>query len=221
MVLPNLCLIILSYSHLPSPRENTAFTKTPPHRRERLKAWAWLMPAAPIPCQAVEQNRHSSSHRLLTRIHSVDTFFLLPVQMQDEGFDFDAHVARLMEASAKETGLRQRTKDDDLQTKGLVRLRRDSDSESDDSEDDVATLDGGGAGSDDSGEIDDALLEGLDISGVGAGVCVPGEGTEEDRAVLDSQFEAVSAPLSGTPCKTLSSLSARHVLALEPVIRTP
>ncbi|CBN77126.1 conserved unknown protein [Ectocarpus siliculosus] len=112
---------------------------------------------------------------------------------EDGGFDFDAHVARLMEASAKETGLRQRSRDDDLQTKGLVRLRRDSDSESDDSEDDVATLDGG-AGSDDSGEIDDALLEGLDISGAAAaGGGVPGEGTEEDRAVLDSQFEATLA----------------------------
>ncbi|CAB1102572.1 unnamed protein product [Ectocarpus sp. CCAP 1310/34] len=110
---------------------------------------------------------------------------------EDEGFDFDAHVARLMEASAKETGVRPRTMDDDLQTKGLVRLRRDSDLESDDSEDDAATLDGGG-GSDDSGEIDDALLEGLDISGAAAaaGGGVPGEGTEEDRAVLDSQFEA-------------------------------
>ncbi|CAN0260191.1 unnamed protein product, partial [Ectocarpus sp. 13 AM-2016] len=114
--------------------------------------------------------------------------------MQDEGFDFDAHVARLMEASAKETGLRQRTRDDDLQIKGLVRLRRDSDSESDDSEDDVATLDGG-ARSDDSGEIDDALLEGLDISEAAAagGGGVPGEGAEEDRAVLDSQFEATLA----------------------------
>ncbi|CAN0080202.1 unnamed protein product [Ectocarpus sp. 12 AP-2014] len=114
---------------------------------------------------------------------------------EDEGFDFDAHVARLMEASAKETGLRQRTRDDDLHTKGLVRLRRDSDSESDDSEDDVAALDSG-AGSDDSGEIDDALLEGLDISeaaGAAAGGGVPGEGAEEDRAVLDSQFEATLA----------------------------
>lgn len=98
---------------------------------------------------------------------------------QDEGFDFDAHVARLMEASAKETGLRQRTADDDLETKGLARLRRDSDSDSDSDDDDT--------GSDDSGEIDDTLLEGLDLNGGGA----PGEGVE-NRAVLDSQFEAVS-----------------------------
>lgn len=97
--------------------------------------------------------------------------------MQDGGFDFDAHMARLMEASAKETGLRQRTADDDLQTKGLARLHRDSDSDDDDDE----------HGSDDSGEIDEALLEGLNIDGGDA----PGEGTEE-REVLDSQFEAVS-----------------------------
>lgn len=96
-----------------------------------------------------------------------------------------------MEASAKETGLRQRTADDDLQTKGLSRLRRDSDGESDDDDDD-GDYEGGG-GSDDSGEIDDALLEGLDINGVGGegGEGVLGEGSEE-RAVLDSQFEAVS-----------------------------
>ncbi|CAM9558541.1 unnamed protein product [Ectocarpus fasciculatus] len=100
---------------------------------------------------------------------------------EDEGFDFDAHVARLMEASAKETGLRQRTRDDDLETKGLARLRRDSDSESDDSE--------GADGSDDSGEIDDALLEGLDISGAGGEA---GE-EEEDRAAIDAQFEATLA----------------------------
>eukprot|EP00752_Nemacystus_decipiens_P007303 g6534.t1 len=109
----------------------------------------------------------------------------------DEGFDFDAHMARLMEASAKETGLRQRTADDDLQMKGLLRLRRDSDSESDDDSDGGG---GGGGGSDDSGEIDDALLEGLDINGgeEGEGGGVLGEGSEE-RAVLDSQFEATLA----------------------------
>ncbi|CAM9550127.1 unnamed protein product, partial [Hapterophycus canaliculatus] len=80
----------------------------------------------------------------------------------DGGFDFEAHMARLMEASARETGLRQRTVDDNLQTKGLARLRRDSDSDSD------SDSDGSGDdfdGSDDSGEIDEALLEGLDISG--------------------------------------------------------
>eukprot|EP00903_Cladosiphon_okamuranus_P008978 g8589.t1 len=107
----------------------------------------------------------------------------------DEGFDFDAHVARLMEASAKETGLRQRTADDDLQTKGLSRLRRDSDADSEsDSEG------GGDSGSDDSAEVDDALLEGLDINGgeEGGGVGVLGEGSEE-RAALDSQFEATLA----------------------------
>lgn len=106
---------------------------------------------------------------------------------QDEGFDFDAHVARLMEASAKETGLRQRTADDNLQTKGLSRLRRDSDGESDDDSEGG----GGGIGSDDSGEIDDALLEGLDINGGEEEGGELGEGTEE-RAALDSQFEAVS-----------------------------
>ncbi|CAM9425921.1 unnamed protein product, partial [Hapterophycus canaliculatus] len=47
-------------------------------------------------------------------------------------------------------------------------------------------------GSDDSGEIDEALLEGLDISGAGAGGGVPGE-DEEERAVLDTQFESTLA----------------------------
>lgn len=92
-----------------------------------------------------------------------------------------------MEASAKETGLRQRTADDNLQIKGLSRLRRDSDGESDNSD---SEGDGGGE-SDDSGEIDDALLEGLDVNGGEEAGGVLGEGSEE-RAVLDSQFETVS-----------------------------
>lgn len=100
---------------------------------------------------------------------------------QEGGFDFDAHVARLMEASERETGLlRPRTKEDDLETKGLSRLRRAGD-DGDDSDSD--------ADSDDSGEFDEALLEGLDIGGEKGGV--GGEGTEE-RAALDAQFEAVS-----------------------------
>ena len=81
-----------------------------------------------------------------------------------------------MEASALETGLRRRTADDELETKGLTRIRQDGDSDSD-------------GDSDDSGEFDEALLEGLDIGGGKGGV--GGEGTEE-RAALDSQFEAVS-----------------------------
>lgn len=92
-------------------------------------------------------------------------------------------MARLMEASARETGLRQRTADDNLQTKGLARLRRDSDS---DSESDSNGSGDGFDGSDDSGdsgEIDEALLEGLDIGG--------GGDEAEERAVLDSQFETV------------------------------
>ena len=91
-----------------------------------------------------------------------------------------------MEASARETGLRKRNADDDLQTKGLARLRRDSDDDDDDDDDDGVAV-----GSDDSGEIDDALLEGLNIDEEGGGGGVLGEGTE-DRAALDSQFEAVS-----------------------------
>lgn len=110
--------------------------------------------------------------------------------VQDEGFDFDAHVARLMEASARETGLRQRTKDDNLQTKGLARLRREGDDDSD------SNSDAGGERSiadsnASSGEFDESLLEGLDLSG-GARVG-EGPGAAEDRAVLDSQFESVSA----------------------------
>lgn len=90
-----------------------------------------------------------------------------------------------MEASERETGLlRQRTTADDLETKGLTRLRRAGDDGGSDSD----------ADSDKSGEFDEALLEGLDIGGE-KGV-VGGEGTE-DRAALDSQFEAVSLIVSG------------------------
>lgn len=135
---------------------------------------------------------HSVSRCLVAWLSSPTSPRLLDslTHAQDEGFDFDAHVARLMEASAREMGLRQRNADDDLETKGLARLRRDSD-DSDGDDDD-------GVGSDDSGEIDDALLEGLNIHDGGveegggvAGGGAFGEGTEE-RAVLDSQFEAVS-----------------------------
>ncbi|CAM9184724.1 unnamed protein product [Ascophyllum nodosum] len=104
----------------------------------------------------------------------------------DEGaFDFDAHVARLMEASARETGLRARTAADDLETKGLARLRKGGDLSSDASSDLEAESDG-------SGEFDEAMLEGLDLNegqGDRRDVGVLGEGTEE-RTLLDSQFEA-------------------------------
>lgn len=87
-----------------------------------------------------------------------------------------------MEASQRETGLmRQRTADDDLKTQGLSRLRRAGDDGGDSDSD---------ADSDDSGEFDEALLEGLDIGGEEEGV--GGEGTEE-RTALDAQFEAVSS----------------------------
>lgn len=129
----------------------------------------------PPPSSRSRAHTHANTHPILCTSNT-----------QDEGFDFDAHVARLMEASAKETGLRQRTADDDLQTRGLSRLRRDSDDD-DDSDDDSV---GDGGGSDESGEIDDALLEGLDLNGGGGGSVLE-DGTEE-RAVLDSQFEAVS-----------------------------
>lgn len=92
-----------------------------------------------------------------------------------------------MEASARETGLRERTAEDDLETKGLSRLRRDGGGSSDD------PGSGPDAESDDSGEFDEAMLEGLDINeGQGdrkrAGVL--GEGVD-GREALDSQFEAV------------------------------
>ena len=104
---------------------------------------------------------------------------------QEGGFDFDAHVARLMEASERETGLlRQRTADDDLKKQGLSRLRRAGDDGGDSDSD---------ADSDDSGEFDEALLEGLDVGGGEGGV--GGEGTEE-RSALDAQFEAVSLIVS-------------------------
>lgn len=90
-----------------------------------------------------------------------------------------------MEASARETGLRQRTKDDDLQTKGLSRLRREGDEDSDSDSDGGRSIADSNASS---GEFDEALLEGLDLNG-GAGV---GAGVAEDRTMLDSQFEAVS-----------------------------
>lgn len=110
-----------------------------------------------------------------------------------------------MEASARETGrLRRRTADDNLQTKGLARLRRveDGDSSSSESDPDLDMGDNDRDGSDDSGEFDESLLEGLDLDGVrggvrgrtGTGVAAPGEQggkDEEERAVLDAQFEAV------------------------------
>lgn len=125
---------------------------------------------------------------------------------KDDGFDFDAHVARLMEASARETGLRERTAGDNLRTKGLTRIRRAGDYSSDDSD---SELESDENNSDGSGEFDETLLEGLDLGGgVGGGssdgrnrgVLVEGGGDEcgegaEDRAVLDAQFEEVSVLL--------------------------
>lgn len=112
--------------------------------------------------------------------------------VQGDGFDFDAHVARLMEASARETGLRQRTADDDLQTKGLARVRRTGDEDSDSDDADAGSV--GESEDASSGEFDEDLLEGLDINAGERGTGYEGvlrEGTGE-RAALDTQFEAVS-----------------------------
>ncbi|CAM9700070.1 unnamed protein product [Discosporangium mesarthrocarpum] len=123
------------------------------------------------------------------------------------GFDFDAHVERLMAASARETGLlRQRTAEDNLPSSGLTVLRRchgaggegrgggeggsDSDSDGDGSDKEGS-----------SGEFDEALLEGLTLGqgntgegGGGVGAEAGGETeTEASRAVLEAQFEATLA----------------------------
>lgn len=98
-----------------------------------------------------------------------------------------------MEASARETGLRQRTADDDLQTKGLARLKRPEDES--DSDSDSRSDAGSDVGSDaSSGEFDEALLEGLDIDpeAMNGRQEVGRADGGEDRAVLDRQFEAVS-----------------------------
>lgn len=102
-------------------------------------------------------------------------------------------MARLMEASEREVGLgfRQRTEEDNLPKTGLVRLRRNSDSDDSDSDSEPGGHRGVFGGSDDSGEIDEALLEGLNIDGGGAGKGRV-EATAEERAVLDHQFESVS-----------------------------
>lgn len=95
-----------------------------------------------------------------------------------------------MDASARETGqLRQRTADDNLQTEGLVRLRRLEDGSSSDEDDSDSELDNDHGGSDASGEFDESLLEGLVLGDGGGG------GDAAERAVLDAQFEAVSTVL--------------------------
>lgn len=108
----------------------------------------------------------------------------------DGGFDFDAHVARLMEASAKETGLRARTAEDNLDTKGLVRVKRLEDEDDEESEGDE---DGG---SDASGQLDESLLEGLNLGdpeATGGGAGEEGDDSRgQERAVVDAQFEGVS-----------------------------
>lgn len=98
-----------------------------------------------------------------------------------------------MEASARKTGLRERTAEDNLDTKGLSRLRRGGGGSLDDPDS------GPNAESDDSGEFDEALLEGLDINisqGDRKRAGVFGERMEE-REALDSQFEAVREIFAG------------------------
>ena len=126
-----------------------------------------------------------------------------------------------MEASARETGLRARTAADDLETKGLARLRKGGDLSSDASSDLEAESDG-------SGEFDEAMLEGLDLNegqGDRRDVGVLGEGTEE-RTLLDSQFEAVRDFLAGknaiavldsaSPEKSSNTLIASRYLQCDP-----
>lgn len=93
-----------------------------------------------------------------------------------------------MEASARETGVRQRTAEDNLQIKGLQRVRRAGE---EDSSDDVS-----------GGSFDEALLEGLDLNAGGVDTeCDGGGGAEShsgegSRAVLEAQFQAVSTVIS-------------------------
>ncbi|CAM9712398.1 unnamed protein product [Choristocarpus tenellus] len=112
----------------------------------------------------------------------------------DGEFDFDAHVAKLMAASAQETGLRQRTQEDDLPMSGLERVQHDS----------LRGRDNDSSTGSSSGEFNEALLEGLSLE-PGGGVVVEhtegeeargGVGDEEgvaDRMMLDAQFEATLA----------------------------
>lgn len=115
----------------------------------------------------------------------------VPAQ-QGDGFDFDAHVARLMEASARETGLRRRTSEDDLNTRGLTRVVHEDYERSDAS----GTFDEG------------LLLEGLHLGGGRGSQADSGDDTRRDemRDVLDAQFEAVreaSTICPRFPTKTL------------------
>lgn len=90
-----------------------------------------------------------------------------------------------MEASARETGLRERTAEDNLSMKGLTRVRHAGDEASEGEEED----DDEDKGSDASGNFDEALLEGLDLDG-GDAARVHVEDAE--RAALEAEFEAVS-----------------------------
>lgn len=93
-----------------------------------------------------------------------------------------------MEASARETGVRQRTEEDNLQTKGLARLKRQEDSDSDSDSDANSVTE-----SDASGEFDEALLlAGLNIREEGGGGGGVLDDETNERAALDAQFEAVS-----------------------------
>lgn len=91
-----------------------------------------------------------------------------------------------MEASARETGLRERTSEDNLDMKGLKRVRHAGDESSDGEESEEDDED---KGSDASGNFGEALLEGLDLDG-GSAARVHVEDAE--RAALEAEFEAVS-----------------------------